>query len=624
MFFLWYRNLLLLASMFFCWVALAPVAQAQISNDDKETFIQQHFHFKDPKTGAELPTDSTALYGKLSKKMSTSNPDSTYFNEGYALAKYMDLRTKYGLNHFTDTFPDMRDMVNNAVGVSYGNVDPSTALSIALHYFVEAMQYDTPLYAVTLVWDTYSVLKTSWDFLNGILQLYYNAAIDETTRDYLQDKSSGATDEEAWADVSIKFNVTNIDASVGHNFSLKTFCETIYSQKSQMDTNLDVSIQNFTDKINSLLIGPIPKQPSVIFLFSPDYYAMTAPTQVTIDASQSVGQGGVALTPTATYQWTIDNAPAGTGPSITPMFWTPGTHTVSVTITDDSNYTQTGSKVFTVGSPPVNVASGSSALERAFSTQNSPPNPFVSHYRWDFGDNSPPSTGDSLTSVAHTFPNFGHYTVRLTETTTNGDTVFTDQPVSFDHTPTDIYGGTLPNSQIWDISGSPYRIHQTVTIPAGVRLTLGPGVVLQFDNSAGLDIYGEIVSKGQFTTSDRVYFTSYRDGSGPLVGGSDDGQAGDWRGLQFFAGSSSTLAASKIRYASTAVYGEPNVISGVSFDKDNTALSSSGSHSLTITANTFNGSQAYIVGQNSRDVTITNNTFTNCNPLLVHSGEFEH
>jgi len=177
--------------------------------------------------------------------------------------------------------------------------------------------------------------------------------------------------------------------------------------------------------------------------------------------------------------------------------------------------------------------------------------------------------------------------------------------------PTDFPGGVISTNTEWDISGSPYRIHGNITIPAGVRLTLDPGVVLQFDSGTGISVYGQLVSTGQPTPTQSVYFTSYRDNS-PVslpTPGIDDGQPGDWAGISFSYGSSGTFSACVIREAANGVNGIIPAIAGANFDRSPVSLNAASD--LIVSGNTFNASSLTIQGPNAYDVSVTGNSFSN-------------
>ncbi|MFN0066715.1 MAG: CotH kinase family protein, partial [Limisphaerales bacterium] len=66
-------------------------------------------------------------------------------------------------------------------------------------------------------------------------------------------------------------------------------------------------------------------------------------------------------------------------------------------------------------------------------------------------------------------------------------------------------GGALAGEVTWGAAGSPYRVHGTVTVPAGTRLTIEPGTTVFFAAGAGLDVRGQLVAAG--TPTNRIRFT---------------------------------------------------------------------------------------------------------------------
>ncbi len=85
-----------------------------------------------------------------------------------------------------------------------------------------------------------------------------------------------------------------------------------------------------------------------------------------------------------------------------------------------------------------------------------------------------------------------------------------------------------------------YQVNDTITLAAGAKLTVDPGVVVKFEDNAGLDIYGALSATG--TASAPVVFTSYRDddfgGDFSLDGYGSSPRNGSWRGIRFFSSAS--------------------------------------------------------------------------------------
>ena len=65
-------------------------------------------------------------------------------------------------------------------------------------------------------------------------------------------------------------------------------------------------------------------------------------------------------------------------------------------------------------------------------------------------------------------------------------------------------GGQTPQNQTWP-TGYWFRAIDNVIIPAGVTLTIEPGVEVRFNNHNGLLVYGTLVVRG--TASAPVVFT---------------------------------------------------------------------------------------------------------------------
>jgi predicted outer membrane repeat protein len=87
---------------------------------------------------------------------------------------------------------------------------------------------------------------------------------------------------------------------------------------------------------------------------------------------------------------------------------------------------------------------------------------------------------------------------------------------SFIHSQTTIPAGNISGS--WSSSGSPYNITGDVTIPDGERLTVEPGVVINFTNSYKFIVSGRITALG--TSANPIIFTCPDTATG-------------WKGIRF-------------------------------------------------------------------------------------------
>ena len=56
--------------------------------------------------------------------------------------------------------------------------------------------------------------------------------------------------------------------------------------------------------------------------------------------------------------------------------------------------------------------------------------------------------------------------------------------------------GTLGSSQTWNLAGSPYQLTCDVTVPAGLTLTIDPGVTVVANQSTDLSVYGALWAEG--------------------------------------------------------------------------------------------------------------------------------
>jgi len=71
--------------------------------------------------------------------------------------------------------------------------------------------------------------------------------------------------------------------------------------------------------------------------------------------------------------------------------------------------------------------------------------------------------------------------------------------------------GTITANTTWDAASGPYVINGTVTIPAGVTLTLSPGTVVKGQTYNGFFVDGTLIANG--TSALPIVFTSYKNDS---------------------------------------------------------------------------------------------------------------
>lgn len=137
----------------------------------------------------------------------------------------------------------------------------------------------------------------------------------------------------------------------------------------------------------------------------------------TYDARGSTDENAATLT----YSWNFGNG-TGTGPLPTRTYTAAGTYTVTLTAKDEWGDTGTATQTVTITTPPGNRAPvavlnppACSGLVCNFSAVGSsdPDTGDAITYRWVWGDGTANSTASS---VSHTFPTAGTYTVELTVT----------------------------------------------------------------------------------------------------------------------------------------------------------------------------------------------------------------
>jgi uncharacterized repeat protein (TIGR01451 family) len=117
--------------------------------------------------------------------------------------------------------------------------------------------------------------------------------------------------------------------------------------------------------------------------------------------------------------------------------------------------------------------------------------------------------------------------------------------------------GVISSNATWALANSPYLVVGDVTVNAGVRLTIEPGVVVKFGAGRNLTINGILDAQG--TAGSRIMFTSIKDDS---IGGdaNGDGSAtwprpGDWGRIVF--GDTSVDSQTRLRFATVRYGGSP-------------------------------------------------------------------
>lgn len=164
-------------------------------------------------------------------------------------------------------------------------------------------------------------------------------------------------------------------------------------------------------------------------------------------------------------------------------------------------------------------------------------------------------------------------------------------------------GGITTNTE-WTTAGSPYVIDSGgSTVNSGVTLTIDPGVVVKFESSATLAVYGTLSAVG--TSGSRITFTSIEDDTvaGDTSGdGTTSGSPGDWNHIAFLSSGVGSFDYSSVRYGAVgstaygygAIYTQDSasvtIDHGLLTDNQSAgALANGGTMTISHTESSYNG-----------------------------------
>ena len=193
-------------------------------------------------------------------------------------------------------------------------------------------------------------------------------------------------------------------------------------------------------------------------LFTPPQTATAPGSDVQFDASGSTDPEG-SITD---YSWNFgDGSPIADGATPTHAYTDRGKYTVTLTITNGYDQTESIQHTITVDTPPTASFTAPTSAQKpgdavTFDASDSTSDGgSISGYSWDFGDGSPAASG---VTANHAYASTGVYNVTLTVTddlgvtSTKTDTVIVDQPNPLFTPP---QTATAPGSDVqFDASGS--------------------------------------------------------------------------------------------------------------------------------------------------------------------------
>jgi PKD repeat protein len=187
----------------------------------------------------------------------------------------------------------------------------------------------------------------------------------------------------------------------------------IYSGPGTYSATLTVTDSVGTENITSvtiIVIPPNPYDPVALFSASPGHGLL--PLQVHFDASASYAPAGSI----SSYDWDFGDGTAGSGKTVSHIYYRRGTVPVTLKVTDSSMRTATATKEILVLSKPTAFFTSRMLISTApwifgFDASASVDSyGTIVSYKWLFGD----GTSGSGKTIIHSFPKQGTYTVRLT------------------------------------------------------------------------------------------------------------------------------------------------------------------------------------------------------------------
>jgi PKD repeat protein len=181
-------------------------------------------------------------------------------------------------------------------------------------------------------------------------------------------------------------------------------------------------LANTTLNVNLVPTGPANQPPVAAFTTTPPNPLVGSP--VLFNGSGSYDPDGMIVS----FSWSFGDGAIGAGPTASHAYGAAGTYPVTLTVTDNRGATDSETRSISVGpvnQPPTasfmvtppNPAVG--AWVQFNGTASSDPDGFITTYSWNYGDGTPPESGNVR---FHQYAAAGLYTVTLTVTDNGGAT----------------------------------------------------------------------------------------------------------------------------------------------------------------------------------------------------------
>jgi len=207
-----------------------------------------------------------------------------------------------------------------------------------------------------------------------------------------------------------------VDGTVSWNFDWQaptvTGTYTIYSAGLSTNGDNSPSLDAVANDAFAVMVSSgAPQSPTAIILAP---MTALADTTVSFDGSNSFDPDGTINQ----FAWDFDDSNTANGAQTTNIFTANGLYTVTLTVTDSDNLTNTTFRDITIGGVMVPVADPGGPYTgiagEAVNIDGSLSNHVeaITNYIWDFGDGTP-VVSDVVATISHTYAQAGAYTITL-------------------------------------------------------------------------------------------------------------------------------------------------------------------------------------------------------------------